>query len=235
MELNEIVNKIEAFGTPQIKNVLSNHGICEPFFGAKIADLKKLVKFVKKNDDLAKELYKTGIYDAMYLAALSINPKSMSKEELKGWIDKAYCYPIAEYIVATVTAGSDYAVELAKEWITSENEMIAACGWSTYSIYISVAEDNLIDINEIGYLLNKIEANIRNEKNRVKYTMNGFIIDVGTYITELNEKALKVAINIGKVNVLMNKTSCKVPLAKEIIEKMINMDKIGIKRKKYIC
>jgi len=36
--------------------------------------------YYKKDDSI--KLYKTGVYDAMYLAALSINPKSMSKEEL---------------------------------------------------------------------------------------------------------------------------------------------------------
>lgn len=235
MELNEIMNKIEALGSQQIKDVLVKHGICEPFFGAKITDLKKLVKFVKKNDELAKELYKTGVYDAMYLAALSINPKSLSKEELQEWLDKAYCPAIAGSIVAPIAAGSDYALELAREWIKSENENVEVCGWDTYSTYISVVPDDLIDINEIEGLLDKIEKNIHNEKNRVKYTMNGFVIAVGSYVKELNEKALKVAKNIGKVNVLMGKTSCKVPLAEDYIEKMITMNKIGIKRKKYIC
>lgn len=61
MELNEIMNKIEVLGSQQIKNVLVKHGICEPFFGAKITDLKKLVKFVKKNDELAKTIGKVNV------------------------------------------------------------------------------------------------------------------------------------------------------------------------------
>ena len=84
MSFDEVYSQLEALGSESIKKVLMRHGICEPFFGTKISDLKKLVKYVKKNDDLAKKLYNTGNYDGMYLAGLSINPKSMSKDELRG-------------------------------------------------------------------------------------------------------------------------------------------------------
>ncbi len=82
MNLDAMMEKLKSLGSEQIKKVLSNHGIREPFFGTKITDLKKLVKYVKKNDVLAKELYNTGNYDAMYLAGLSMNPKNMAKNEL---------------------------------------------------------------------------------------------------------------------------------------------------------
>jgi 3-methyladenine DNA glycosylase AlkD len=37
-------------------------------FGVKIGDLKVIQKKVKKDHQLAMELFDTGIYDAMYLA-----------------------------------------------------------------------------------------------------------------------------------------------------------------------
>lgn len=235
MDLETMMEKIKELGSDQIKNILMNHGIKEPLYGTKIGDLKKLVKYVKKNDMLARELYNTGNYDAMYLAGLSINPKGMTKDEVEGWVEKAYCSAISVSIVSNVAAESNFALELARKWIKSDNEVIESCGWSTISNYISITEDELINIDEIIELLNIVETDINNNKNRVRYNMNGFVINVGVYIKELNEIALEVAENIGNVKVDLGTTSCKVPVAKDYIQKAISMNKIGRKRKSCIC
>lgn len=235
IDLETMMDKIKELGSEQIKNILMNHGIKEPLYGAKIGDLKKLVKYVKKNDMLARELYNTGNYDAMYLAGLSISPKGMTKDEVEGWLEKAYCTAISVSIVSNVAAESNFALELARKWIKSDNEIIESCGWSTISNYISITEDELINMDEIIELLNIVETDINSNKNIVRYNMNGFVISVGIYIKELNERALEVAENIGNVKVDLGTTSCKVPVAKDYIQKAISMNRIGRKRKSCIC
>lgn len=235
MNLETIMEQLEALGTSQTKKTLSRHGIREPFYGVRIGDMKKLVKSIKKDDNLIKELYATGNYDAMYLAGISINPSNITKKELQEWLEQAYCDAISEYIVAGVAAESKYALELAREWMKSEQERVSACGWSTYSNYISITNDNILDIEEISELLDTIEESIHKERNRVKYAMNGFVISVGAYIVDLHEKALEVAKRIGKVDVYMGDTCCKVPLATDYVEKIMNMGRVGKKRKRCIC
>src|SRR5690606_25699907 len=133
MTFEEIMKKLEELGSEQTKQIYKNHGAKEPYFGVKIGDLKKLVKFVKKDHELALSLYNSGNHDAMYLAGLSVNPKLISKETLQNWVKKAYWYMPAEYTVAQVAAESPYALELAREWMKADEEMIAVCGWSAYS------------------------------------------------------------------------------------------------------
>ena len=48
MALNEIMKELEAYGNEQTKKTLINHGAKEPFFGVKVADLKKILKKTKK-------------------------------------------------------------------------------------------------------------------------------------------------------------------------------------------
>ncbi len=235
MSVEKIMTQLEKLGSLSIKNILINHQVHEPLFGVRISDLKKLIKLVKNNDSLAKELYNTGIYDAMCLAGLSINPRNMTKDEIQEWLNKASCDAISEWIVAGIAAESNFALELAREWIKSKNERIASCGWSTYSNYISITDDSMIDIDEVSDLLDFIQLNIHQERNRVKYNMNGFVISVGSYILALNSKALLVSKAIGKVDVFMGDTSCKVPLATSYIEKVVAKNKVGKKKKKCIC
>lgn len=235
MKLEEIMQTLEELGSEQTKKTFINHGAREPLFGVKVGDLKKLVKHVKKNEDLALALYDSGNSDAMYLAGLSVNPKSITKESLQRWVQKADWYMLAEYTVAGVCAESPFALELAREWMKSDEEMIAVAGWSTYSNYLSITPDELLDLREIRNLLHQVESTVHQERNRVRYVMNGFVISVGAYVAELNEEAKRVAANIGKVHVDVGKTACKVPLAVEYIKKTEKMDRIGVKRKTCLC
>jgi hypothetical protein len=61
--------------------------------------------------------------------------------------------------------------------------------------------------------------------------MNNFIINVGVYVPFLKERAILTAEQIGKVNVDMGKTSCKVPYAPEYIKKAVQQE---VKKRKTI-
>jgi 3-methyladenine DNA glycosylase AlkD len=235
LTFEEIMKKLEELGSEQTKSTLIRHGAKEPLFGVKVGDLKKLVKYVKKDHELALTLYNTGISDAMYLAGLSINPKLITKEDLQEWVKKAYWYMIAEYTVAGVAAESDFALELARKWMKSEDEMIACCGWSTYSNYLSITPDEKLDIAEIQDLLQQISSTIHEERNRVRYNMNSYVISVGAFVAPLHDEAKKVAEEIGKVHVNVGQTSCKVPLATDYIQKIEARSKVGAKKRTCIC
>jgi hypothetical protein len=141
----------------------------------------------------------------------------------------------AEYTVAWIAAESPYAVELAKEWIESPDEMIATCGWSTYGNYITITADKDLDIEEIRGLLRRVVSTIHGERNRVRYNMNGFVIAVGASVIPLYGEATDAAEKIGKVEVNVGQTACKVPLATEYIRKVEEAGKTGKKKKTCIC
>jgi len=235
MTKQEILNQLEKFGNEQTKKIFMRHGAKEPFFGVKIQDLKKIQKIVKKNHQLAIELYDTGNSDAMYLASLISEPKKMTKTQLQNWAKKAYWYVLSEYPVAWTAAESKFGWELALEWINSDKENIASSGWATLSSIIAIKKDDEINLKKIEELLEYISKNIHSSKNRVKYTMNGFVISVGAYLKPLLYNSKEIAKQIGKIDVEMGGTSCKVPLASEYIEKIELKNKVGIKRKTSFC
>lgn len=235
MNLKEVMKELEGYGDPQIKKIYLNHDAKEPLFGVRVADMKKIVKKVKKNHELSMELFATGNSDAQYLAGLIADEKRISKRDLQNWTETAAYYGISEYTVAWVAAESPYGFELGMEWIRSSAEKVAACGWSTLSSWASLQADENLDIKTYKSLLEEIENGIHRAPNRVRYTMNGFVIAVGSYIKELNKKAQQVAKAIGKVHVDVGGTSCKVPLANTYIQKVMDKGYLGRKRKKARC
>lgn len=236
MNVLDVMAQLEALGTQQTKKTFIRHGAPGPLFGVKIGDLKKyLVKEVKKNQQLALDLFDTGNSDAQYLAGLAINPKLMTKNQLEHWADTSNWSAISEAIVASVTAESPYAIELALKWIHSDDELLEDTGWSCYGKFLSIAPDTAINHQEVLLLLNTIEQTIHQAKNAVRYTMNGFVISVGCYCPSLLDEAKKTALTIGAVNVRMGDTACKVPLAITNIEKAVQMNRVGKKRKRAVC
>jgi len=221
MTLSDVMHELAQYGTEQTKNIYFNHGAQEPLFGVKVGDMKKLKKKTGINHYLALQLYETGNSDARYFAGLIAEPKKMSKEILQKWATDANWYMLSEYTIPWVVAESNFALELAIEWIHSDAENLESSGWGIISFLPGLKNVQRPDDVLIMQLLNRVENQIHQSKNRVRYTMNGFVISVAYYYPQLAGEASYTAEKIGKVDVNLGKTSCKVPLAKEYIQKIV--------------
>ena len=138
MTTKEIVEELRALGAESIKKVLRNHGVQEPFFGVKIGDMKKIQKRIKKDYQLALDLYDTGNYDAMYLAGLVADDAKMTRKDLNHWANMANGGALASATVPWVAAGSQHGYEIALEWIESDKENVAVAGWATLSSLVAL-------------------------------------------------------------------------------------------------
>lgn len=221
MTKDEVLKELKSYGTEPIRKVLMAHGADNTTYGVKISDMKKTVKKIKKDYKLSLDLFNSGVYDAMYMAGLIADEDKMTKKDLKDWAETANAYGISEYTVAWIAAESKFGWELANEWIKSKKENVASSGWSTLSNYISLTENDELDIKAIEKLMEKVLKDINVSPNRVKYTMNGFIISVGSYIPQLSNKAIEIGKKLGVVEVDMKGTSCKIPSAVDYINKVI--------------
>ena len=235
MTAEEIVKELKPLGKESIKNVLMNHGIKEPFYGVPISELKKFQKRIKKDYQLALDLYDTGLYDAMYLAGLIADDHKMTKKDLQRWLAKANCGSLFQYTVPWVASESQHGHELALEWIESKKEFVMSAGWATLASMVSIKDDSELDMAELKKLLKRVEQTIHEQPNLVRYVMNGFVIAVGGYVKELTELAIKTGEKIGPVTVDMGNTSCQTPYSPEYIDKVKKRGTIGKKRKSAKC
>lgn len=235
MSVQEIMAELETYGSEQTRKTLMKHGAQDPFYGVKVGDLKKIVKRIKVDHALAKELYATGNSDAMYLAGLIADPKMATPEELEAWVRGAYWYMLAENTVAWVAAESPHGWELGLKWIDDPEEMVQCAGWCTLHFWAQLRPDDELDIDAYRRLLDRVEGTLHDAMNRVRYTMNGFVIGVGAGISELTDRCRDVAATVGKVKVSMGSTNCKVPDAAATLDKISERGKIGVKKKKVRC
>jgi 3-methyladenine DNA glycosylase AlkD len=234
--VSKVMKSLKAKGSAQTRKTYERHGASgDQLFGVKVADLKVIAKGIKGEQQLALELFETGNYDAMYLAGMVADGNQMTKAQLNGWARNARWQWVSEYIVPWVASESAHGRGLALKWIDARKELVAAAGWSTYAGVMTTTPDEDLDMAEIKALLKRIEKDIDGAPDRVRYVMNGFVIAVGAYVRPLRKQAFATARKLGKVEVDMGGTACKVPLATEYILKMEKAGRVGKKRKAIRC
>jgi 3-methyladenine DNA glycosylase AlkD len=216
-------------GSEKTRKIYARHGMAtDNMFGVSVADLKVVAKSIKGQQALARELYETGNLDAMYLAGMVADGSQMTEKELNAWAEGApNLQMIAEYTVPWVTVENQNGRELAKQWIKSKKEHVASSGWCTYSGIIATKPDDALDLAEIQGLLNTVIKRIKGAQNRVRYTMNGFVIAVGAYVKPLLKEAKAAARQLGTVSVDVGATV--------YIEKIEAAGRVGKKRKTIRC
>lgn len=235
MNITEVMQELESYGDERTKNTLMNHGAKEPFFGVKVGDLKKILKKTKKNHELSLELYATGNSDAMYLASLMADETQITEAQLEEWVDQAYWYYLSEYAVPWVAAETSFGFQLGLKWIEDDRELVADAGWATVALYVSMRQDDDLDIPTYRKLLKRAGNEVHSAPNRVRYAMNNFIISIGSYIPALTDAALEIGKKVGKVDVTLGSAACKVPLATDYIQKVVDRGTVGKKRKTARC
>lgn len=232
---NEILAELKPLAKDSYKKTLLRHGIQEPVLGVSIENLKKIQKRVKKDYQLALDLFDTGVYDAMYLAGLIADDEQMTKKDLQRWVEKASSEAICAYTVPGVAADGSHGWEMGLKWIEAKKPKVVSAGWCTLACVLSVTPDDELDLKTIKQLVKRVEKEIHAAPDRVRYNMNNFVICVGTYVAPLFDEALAAAERIGKVEVDMGDTECKVPFAPDYICKVQARGSVGKKRKSAKC
>ena len=232
-----IMADLKKKGSEKTRTIYARHGMAgKPMFGVSIADLKVIAKTIKGQQALACGLYETGNLDAMYLAGMVADGSRMTADQLTAWAEGAEgLQMISEYTVPWVAVENAQGRELAKRWMASKKEHVASSGWTTYSGLVATKADADLDLAEIAGLLNRVVQGIGGAQNRVRHTMNGFVIAVGSYVRPLLKQAKSAAKLIGNVSVDVGDTACQVPLAMAYIQKIESAGRAGKKRKTIRC
>ena len=235
MDLQTVMQELEALGKDRTKKIYQSNGAQEPLFGVATGQMKPIVKKIKKNQPLAEQLYSTGNYDAMYFAGVIADPKAMTEADFNRWIDSAYFYMLSDYVVAVTLAEADIAQEVADKWIASGEELRMSAGWSCYCWLLGNRPDGEFSESKLANMLEMVQNTIHDSPERTKYSMNNFLYTVGVSYLPLHDKAFETAKTVGPVEVQRNKTKSKFLLASENIQKAVDKGQLGFKRKHVRC
>ncbi|MGE7922650.1 DNA alkylation repair protein [Viridibacillus arvi] len=231
MNLQTVMQELEALGKERTKKMYITNGAHEPLFGVATGVMKPIAKKIKINQSLAEELYATGNYDAMYFAGIIADPKAMTESDYDRWMDGAYFYMLSDYVVAVTLAEADIAQDVADKWIASGEELRMSAGWSCYCWLLGNRLDEEFSESKIANMIEIVKNTIHFSPERTKSAMNNFLYTVGVSYLPLHEKAVETAKAVGPVEVKRDNKKSSFLNAFESIQKEVDRGKIGFKRK----
>ncbi|MBS3679645.1 DNA alkylation repair protein [Ornithinibacillus massiliensis] len=235
MDLKTVMEELESLGTERTKKRYLSNGAHEPLFGVATGAMKPIARKIKKNQQLAEELYATGNYDAMYFAGIIADPQVMTEEDFNRWMESAYFYMISDYVVAVTLSETDIAQEVADKWIASGEELKMSAGWSCYCWLLGSRPDDEFNSDKLSSMLDQVMKTIHEAPERTKSSMNNFIYTVAISYVPLHEKAVEVAKRIGPVEMKKDKKKSTILHASEKIQKDLDRGSLGFKRKYVRC
>ncbi|TDM12718.1 DNA alkylation repair protein [Macrococcus lamae] len=235
MNLNVVMEKLEALGNERMKKRYLSNGAHEPLYGVATGAMKPLKREIKINQPLAEELYATGNYDAMYFAGVIADPKAMTKSDFNRWIDEAYFYMISDFVVAVTLSESPIGQEVADEWIESGDELKMSAGWSAYCWMLGHLKNEHFDEKKISKLLDKAESLINTSPDRAKSSMSNFVSTVAISYEPMREKAITTADEIGIIKIERRDKKPGMLNPSETIKKADDRGQHGFKRRYVRC
>ncbi|MDN4068805.1 DNA alkylation repair protein [Paenibacillus vini] len=235
MNLDMVMQELESLGKERTKKIYLSNGAHEPLFGVATGHMKPIFKKTKINQPLAEELYATGNYDAMYFAGIIADPKAMTEDDYDRWMDAAYFYMLSDYVVAVTLSESDIAQDVADKWIASGEELRMSGGWSCYCWLLGNRPDSEFAEDKISAMLDMVKSRIHDAPERTKYAMNNFIYTVAVSYMPLHDQAVETAKAVGPVEVNKDKTKSKFLNASDNIQKAVDKQQLGFKRRHVRC
>lgn len=235
MNLEAVMQELEALGKERTKKIYISNGAHEPLFGVATGAMKPIAKKIKMNQPLAEELYATGNYDAMYFAGIIADPNGMNEEDYERWMDGAYFYMLSDYVVAVTLSESDIAQQVADKWIASGEELRMSAGWSCYCWLLGNRPDQQFPEQKIAGMLELAASTIQDSPTRTKFSMSNFIYTVGISYLPLHAKALETAKALEPIEVQLNNAKSKHLQPAGNILKFLERGQLGFKRKYVRC
>jgi 3-methyladenine DNA glycosylase AlkD len=217
MKAKEIVAQLEALGDEKMRAQNKKRGAGDNQFGVKMGDIRNIAKKIKTNHELALELWDTGNVEARFLAALLIDPKKLSNDEIAKIVTSEKFTHIADWFYSYVIKEYADKETLRQKWMHSSDVMQARAAWSLTSGCVT-RNPELVDIPA---LLDRIENEMPNAASEVQWTMNSTLAQIGINHPEYRERALSIGEKLGIYRDYPTSKGCTSPFAPIWINEMV--------------
>lgn len=118
-------------------------------WGASLVNLKKMAEDYTKDFDLAIALWKEDIRECKILATLLMPVEKMHREIAYIWMEQVRSQEMAEILALNLLQYTDYAPEIAYQWMASDKPLYQIAGFSIIGrLFANGQEPNERGINE---------------------------------------------------------------------------------------
>jgi 3-methyladenine DNA glycosylase AlkD len=192
MQLQDILDQLKAQANPENVAGMARFGINpENTLGISVNTLREMAKPLKRNHELALQLWETGIHEARMLATIIDDPKKVTEAQLESWVAAIDSWDICDGCCMNLFRLTPYAHAKALEWSERDEEFIKRAGFvlmATLAVHDKKAADSVFTP-----YLERIERHADDERNFVKKAVNWALRQIGKRNAALNQAAVETA------------------------------------------
>ena len=199
-QANSILTILYSKANPKNVEGMARYGIksTRRVLGVSSKVLFSIAKNIGTNHALALELWKTGVYEARILAALTADPERMKKSTMNSWVKDFDNWAICDGVCMHCFRDTPFAQELAMKWVNRKQEFIRRAGFTLIAT-LCVNDKKTDDAVFLQYLP-IVKKYAQDERTYVKKAVNWALRQIGKRSLWLNPHAIRVAEEIHRMN-----------------------------------
>ncbi len=157
-------------------------------------ELKIIAKEIGHNNELALQLFDSGIYEGRLLCSKMFRPKDVTKPLMERWVKTFENWEICDSFSMGLFSKSEFALPKILEWTKRESEFEKRAGFATLASFCMADKTSENELFDRFFLIIKQEAS--DERLYVKKAVNWALRNIGKRNIDLNRKAIEIAYEI---------------------------------------
>jgi 3-methyladenine DNA glycosylase AlkD len=192
MTVTQVIDHLKQKADAKHHAGMARFGIAnEKALGVKIPEVRALAKLIKKDHELAQQLWDTDIHEARILATMIADPKQTTPKLIDSWTKDFTTWDVCDQACGNLFDRTPYAIDKALEFSKHEEEFIKRAG------FVLMAEmaihDKKADAMVFIRFFPVIEREAWDERNFVKKAVNWALRQIGKRNSILRPLAVQCA------------------------------------------
>jgi len=187
-----VLGELKKAADPAVRAKIPYFGVNVPkAYGISAPILHKLAKHIGKDQELAEELWASGIHEARILATLVGESHKINAAQMERWVRDFQAWDVVDAACCYLYATAAPAWDKMDAWSRRPEEFIKRAAFSL-AAYLSYKDKGAPDVRFENFL-HVIEREAHDERNFVKKAVNWALRNIGKRNLRLNRAAIQSA------------------------------------------
>lgn len=187
-----VLHELKGLADPNVKAKMAYFGVNVPkVHGISAPALHKFARHIGRSQNLAEQLWKTGIHEARILATLIGEPEKVTSTQMERWVRGFNSWDVVDAACCYLYAHAEPAWDKVAAWSSRGPEFEKRAAFSLLA-YLSY-KDKVAPNKRFRRALSLIEREAHDERNFVRKAVNWALRNVGKRNPTLNREAIAAA------------------------------------------
>ena len=192
------MRELEALGDPAARAGMARFGIdTTTALGVSVTSLRQLAKPLRRDHQLALDLWDTGVHEARLLATMIDDPHEVTTAQMEGWAAGFNSWDLVDQCCGNLFDKTPFARSKALEWSVRSEEFVKRAGFALMAC-LAVHDKQAAD-EDFTPFFERIEAEANDARNFVKKAVNWALRQIGNRNAALNERAIQTGLRVQQI------------------------------------